>query len=301
MVHGAKDVDVLLIIGMRDEAPVAALSRLVPDSRLLEIRVQANAEARWARQGGQDGVYDGDIISLMDNGCTELNPASLNWQPTFTFDNEKAGDEAPRRVATDYLLPFFDEGLQRLSSMRPVSEFPRPEITFRHVLDISQQPGGLRLCTSLLQTHFTGDWNQVDAIACCEASGFVYASALASQIDVRLALIREAGKLPPATISVAKATSYISPSASSHSKQNMIEMERDVVPTSGSVVVVDDILATGKTLCAVLQLMGKAGISLDRVSVLVVVEFPLHRGRQLLRQSGFGNVNIHNLLLHDGV
>ena len=42
MVYGAVAVDVLLITGMRDEAPVAALSHLVPDSRLLEVRVQAS-------------------------------------------------------------------------------------------------------------------------------------------------------------------------------------------------------------------------------------------------------------------
>lgn len=185
--------------------------------------------------------------------------------------------------------------------VRQVPDIPRPGITFRHVLDISQQPGGLRLCTSLLQTHFIGDWKQVDVIACCEAGGFVYASALTSRVDVRLALIREAGKLPPPTVSVLKSTSYISSSASSHSKQNMIEVERALIPTSASVVVVDDVLATGKTLCAVLQLLRKAGISSDKVSVLVVAEFPLHRGRQLLRQSGFGNVNIQSLLVFDGV
>ncbi|KAJ5175665.1 uncharacterized protein N7482_001542 [Penicillium canariense] len=49
--NGAVDVDVLLITGMRDEAPVAAMSHLVPDSRLLEVRVQASEETRRARKG----------------------------------------------------------------------------------------------------------------------------------------------------------------------------------------------------------------------------------------------------------
>jgi adenine/guanine phosphoribosyltransferase-like PRPP-binding protein len=71
--------------------------------------------------------------------------------------------------------------LQQLANMvRPVS-FPCLGIEFRHVLCIFQQPGGLALCTSLLQTHFTGNWAKFDAVACCEVGCFVYASALASR------------------------------------------------------------------------------------------------------------------------
>lgn len=89
VVHGATDVDVLLITGMRDEAPVAAFSHLVPDSRLLEVRVQANIETRRTRRGCQDGD---DKMNPIDDGRWESNPTSLNWRPTFTFNNEKAGN-----------------------------------------------------------------------------------------------------------------------------------------------------------------------------------------------------------------
>jgi adenine phosphoribosyltransferase len=170
-------------------------------------------------------------------------------------------------------------GHQLANMVRLVPDFPRPGIEFRHVLDISQQPGGLALCTSLLQTHFTGDWAKVDAVACCEAGGFVYASALASRVDVPLVLIREADKLPPPTVSVIKPPSHISSLASNDSKEKRIEMERDVVPRGASVVVVDDVLSTGETLCAVLQLLDEAGIGAEDVSIMAVAEFPVHRGR----------------------
>lgn len=129
VVDGAGDVDVLLITGMRDEAPVAAFSHLVPGSRLLDVRVKASKETRRSRRGYHGGDSD----------------------------------------------------------------------EFQHVLNISQQPGGFALCTSLLHTRFTGDWAKVDIIVCYEAGGFIYASALASQVDVPLALIREAGKLATPT------------------------------------------------------------------------------------------------------
>ena len=134
-----------------------------------------------------------------------------DYCPSLDFDNDTTGNEAVERFAERYLLPFFHEDLQRLANMlRPVPDFPRPGLEFRHVRGISQQPGGLALCTSLLQTHFTGDWAKVDAVACCEVRGFVYASALALQVDVPLVLIREAGKLPPPTVSVIKPPSHIS-------------------------------------------------------------------------------------------
>ncbi|KAL7625173.1 hypothetical protein AAE478_004388 [Parahypoxylon ruwenzoriense] len=302
VVYGAVDVDVLLITGMRDEAPVAALSHLVPDSRLLEVRINASKETRRVRReccGDDDDGDDGDDNKDNKNGRSNLT--ALNYRPSLIFDNGMTGNEAAKRFAERYLLPFVHEDLQRLANMvRPVPNFPRPGIEFRHVLDISQQPGGLDLCTSLLQTHFTGDWAKVDVVACCEAGGFVFASALTTLVNLPLVLIRAAGKLPPPTVSVTKSPSHISSSASNDSREERIEMNRDVVPRGASVVVVDDVLATGKTLCAVLQLLVEAGISTEDVSVMVVAEFPVHCGRELLRQRGFGGVNIQSLLVFGG-
>jgi adenine/guanine phosphoribosyltransferase-like PRPP-binding protein len=123
---------------------------------------------------------------------------------------------------------------------------------------------------------------------------------LAAQVDVPLALIREAGKPPLPTISVIKSLLYISSSISNNSREKRIEMDRDVVPRGTSVVVVDDVLATGKTLCAVLQLLDEAGIGAEDVSVMAVAEFPVHRGRELLRRRGFGRANIQSLLVFGG-
>jgi adenine phosphoribosyltransferase len=302
VVYGAVDVDVLLLTGMRDEAPVAALSHLVPESRLLEIRVEASEETRRARRGYHSGDDDGEDDK--DNNTGRSNLMAWGYRPSLVFNNDATGNEAAKRIAEHCLLSFFHEDLQRLADMvRSVPDFPRPGIEFRHVLDISQQPGGLALCASLLQTHFTGDWSKVDVIACCEAGGFVFASALASRVDLPLALIREAGKLPPPTVSVLKSTSHIShisSSASSDSKEKVIEMDKDLIPRGASVVVVDDVLATGKTLCVILQLLDEASIGAEDINIMVVAEFPIHRGRELLRRRGIGRANIQSLLVFGG-
>lgn len=297
VVKSAVDVDVLLITGMRDEAPVAALSHLVPNSRLLEVRVQTSKQTRRVR-GGCERSEDND---KSENGSNQSTPKPASrYRPCLIFDNDTTGDEEAKRFAEHSLLPFFHVDLQRLANMvRSVPNFPRPSIEFRHVLGIAQQTGGLSLCTYLLQSHFAGDWFKVDAVVCCEAGGFVFASALASRVDVLLVLIREAGKLPPPTVSVNKPTSYVS----SHNKpdeKKRIEMERNVLPRGASVVVVDDVLSTGETLCAVLQLLNQAGIGADEVSIMVVAEFPIHRGRALLRRRGFGSISIRSLLVFGG-
>ncbi|OGM46813.1 phosphoribosyl transferase domain protein [Aspergillus bombycis] len=298
VVDSAADVDVLLITGMRDEALVAAFSHLVPDARLLEVHVQAREETRRAR-GGCHGGDDHGNNKDNDNGRSNL--MALEYHPCLIFHNDTTGDKAAKRFAERYLLPFCHQDLQRLANMvRRVPDFPRLGIEFRHVLDICQQPGGLTLCTSLLQSHFAGDWGKVDVVACCEVGGFVYASALASRIDVPLALIREAGKLPPPTLSVVKSPSNVSSSASNGLKEKSVEMARDLIPRGASVVVVDDVLATGNTLYAVLQLLDKAGVSAQDISIMVVAEFPVHRGRDFLRRRGFGGVKIQSLLVFDG-
>ncbi len=295
VVYVAVDVDVLLITGMRDHAPVTALSHLVSDSRLLEVHVQASEHTRGTRRG----CYGGDGASNVNKDS--INPTALDYRPSLIFGNNALGNEAAEEFAEHYLLPFVHEDLQRLANMvRQISDSPRPSVEFRHVLNISQQPGGLALCTSLLQTHFAGDWTRVDAVACCEAGGYIFASVLASRVDVPLVLIREAGKLPPPTVSVIKPSSYILSLASNTSKEKRIEMEQDVVSKGASVVVVDDVLSTGETLCAVLQLLEKSGIGADAISIMVVAEFPVHRGRELLRQRGYGGIKIQSLLVYSG-
>ena len=278
-------------------SPIAAFSHLVPSSKLLEVRVDAGDDVRQARRGYDQGDDQSDHNSeLGDNDCGNSKTKIADCRPNLVFCNNVTGSRVAEKFAREYLLPFVHEDLQQLADMvRPVFNFPRLGVEFRHVLDIPQQPGGLTLCASLLQSYFNGDWPKVDLIASCEAGGFVYGSALAARVDIPLALIREAGKLPPPTFSVVKTPSHISSLTFANSREGRIEMNRDLLPRGGSVVVVDDVLATGRTLCAILQLLLETGINDENISVMVVAEFPLHRGRDLLRQYGFGRVSVKSL------
>lgn len=303
VVRGEADVDVLFVTGMRDEAPLATFSHLVPDCRVIEVYVEACDQKRRLRKEGK--CDDDSQTTTLNNNGTQSPLKSLSYRPSMTFRNEKAGPDDAEEFAKRYLLPFLHEDLQKLANMvSTVSDFPRPNVNFRHVLDIPQQPSGwgLALCVTLLRDHFLGDWDTVVSIACCESGGFVFASALAQEVKRPLLVIREAGKLPPPTVSVAKRPSHISSAAPDHAMDGRIELEVDKIPQggSGSILVVDDVLATGETLCAVLRLLDQAGVGAGRVQVMVVAEFPLHKGRELLHRNGFGQASIRSLLVFGG-
>ena len=154
--------------------------------------------------------------------------------------------------AARYLFPFVHEDLQQLTGMVPrVLDYPRPDAEFRDVLGTSKKGGGLALATSLLHSYFTGDtrdWSKVDAMVTCETGGIVFASPLATRADIPLVIIRDAWKLPQPTLSITKSSSYITSLAANGSKEKWIEMEQDAVRSCSSVVVVDDVISTGKTL-----------------------------------------------------
>ena len=67
-------------------------------------------------------------------------------------------------------------------------------------------------------------------------------------------------------------------------------MSRSVVSAAGRMVVVDEVLATRRMLCAVLSLLAEAGIDRGNMGVINVGEFPVHRGGDLLRRYGFGEL-----------
>jgi adenine/guanine phosphoribosyltransferase-like PRPP-binding protein len=212
-------------------------------------------------------------------------------------------------------MPYLDDQeLHRLAEIvLQIPDFPRPGITFRHVLGIAEHPDGLSLVSQLLDTHFNltaNQWVSVSTLVCPEAGGFVFAAALASRVGKPLALVREAGKLSSPTYSVAKGgASHISAAAAAAAakggdegtEEKRIDISRDAVREGGMAVVVDDVLATGTTLCAVLRLLTReVRVKVEDVTVLVVAEFPFHRGREMLRREGFGGVRVQSLLVFGG-
>lgn len=293
------DSDIVIITGMRDEAPISSFAHLVPDCRIFDIHIEASEEIRKQRRG-YPNESDNEGLGEEDVG-EATTPSPLAYRPNVIFNNDKDGNEALEVFTKKHMFPLFDEDLQRLRDMvLSTRDHPRPGVEFRHVLGIAHQLGGLALCTSLLRSTFLGEENTIDVIACCEVGGIVFASPLAVQLNKPMALIRGKGKLPPPTISVPKPRSHIS-SSSSVNPPECLEMDPGLVSRGTSVLVVDDSLASGRTLCAILQLLKEADVRMEDVSVTVVAEFPAHRDRQFIRERGYGGVRIQSLLVFDGL
>lgn len=296
----ANDVDVLLITGMRDDAPVSNLSHLVTGSRLIEVRVITSRQTLRNRFYYRQSNCRDDEEPVFEKE-SQATRKGFEYCPTLTFANNATGSDQVEKFAEDNLLPLLNGDLERLARMvRRVTDFPCSGIDFRHVLNISQIPSGLSLCISLMKANFTGDWSQIRFIASCEVGGFVFASPLSMDVNIPLALIRDAGKLPPPMVSVPKPCSHISAPKSNRKEQRCIGIDPSLFSADTSVLLVDDVLASGKTLCSVLQLLEKTSLSIKNVSIMVVAELPMHRGRNFLRQNGYGFVQVQSLLVFDG-
>ncbi|KAF4436668.1 adenine phosphoribosyltransferase [Fusarium acutatum] len=285
--------DVLFITGMTEMAPGATLSHLVHDARLIDVRVQASEATRNLRRWGDENKFKATY-------CEEYMGTDGIYLRNFTFDNEANGDEAVMSFAHWSLVPFMRQELQNLAGMvSTVPNFSREDIDFRYVLNIAQHKGGLALCTSLLNRHFSGDWDKVDAIITSEASGYVLASPLPMKLGVPLVLIARSNKFPRPTVSVQRRSSHISSHILGATDKARFMMDANAVRKGNKEVVVDDVLVT-KTLMAVLELLVKVGLRPEDSSVMVVAEFPFHRGRQRLWASAFGRVAVQSLLVFDG-
>lgn len=151
--------------------------------------------------------------------------------------------------------------------VRDVPDFPKPGILFKDITPLLADARGFAATVEAMCAPWRGAPPQ--AIAGIESRGFIFAAAMARSLEAGFVPIRKAGKLPAATHRVEYALEYGSDS---------LEIHRDAVVPGTRVLLVDDVLATGGTLCAARDLLEKAGAALCGAGVLVEIGFL--QGRQ---------------------
>lgn len=294
VVQEAGSVDILLITGMRDEAPVARFASLVSTSRLFEIRVEAQEPTRQQRRTNHPDDQLSNVSDISMGSGSESN--SEDYLPSFIFNNDRNGNEAAKGFAERYLFPLLDDDLQKLKSLvRTKPNFPRPGTDFRDILGLIQEDGGLRLCTSLIIKHLYSGWEKIHTIVTCETGGIPFAAALSYEGNKPLALIRKVKKPTSNTVTVEKPISNMSSYAIPGDTDEWLSVTQGSVPRDAPILVVDDVLASGRTLCGILKLLTRDGIDAKNVRILVIAEFPVHEGRQLIRREGFGCCHVQSL------
>ncbi len=141
-------------------------------------------------------------------------------------------------------MSFFCECSMDLKQViRTVDDFPKPGVKFLDVTSILEDPVAFRKTINWFVKQSA--IHNIDCIVAVDARGFIWAAALASEIQVPLYLARKPGKLPGNVVTKEYDTEYSTASLS------MIK-DSDI---RGTVMVVDDILATGGTLNAVGELL----------------------------------------------
>ena len=156
------------------------------------------------------------------------------------------------------------------SHIRDIPDFPKPGIIFKDITPLLSNPPAFKMVVDMLADRLSG--LEVDFIACPEARGFILAAPLAYQLGAGITLIRKSGKLPADTIDHTFDLEYASDTLSIHT-------DAFASRPNPSVLIVDDVLATGGTARATAELITAAGGKVTGVAVLIELDFLDGRSR----------------------
>jgi adenine phosphoribosyltransferase len=158
--------------------------------------------------------------------------------------------------------------------IRDVPDFPKPGIVFKDITPLLHKPWALQKVVDFIGNRYIGAG--VDIVAGIESRGFILASALAYKIGAGLAIIRKPGKLPYRTISATYTLEY---------GKDSIEVHEDAIREGMKVVIVDDVLATGGTMGAAIDLVEKLGGNIINIDFLL--ELTSLEGRKRIEERGY--------------
>jgi adenine phosphoribosyltransferase len=167
-----------------------------------------------------------------------------------------------------------------LALIRDIPDYPKPGILFKDITPLLANPSAY----STVIKAFASKIEDVDVIAGIEARGFIFAAAIALEKNAGFVPFRKSGKLPFETIGAKYGLEY---------GEDEIEVHVDAFTDKKSVVIVDDVLATGGTLAAALELAERSGA--DVKSVHVLFEISGLGGRDLISKR-FPKIEIKSLV-----
>ncbi len=153
--------------------------------------------------------------------------------------------------------------------IRSVPGWPIDPVTFRDITTLLQDPEAFQwTCDQFYQRYKATDVEKVVGI---DARGFLFGAVLAYQLGVGFTPVRKQGKLPPPVSSQEYTLEYGS---------NVVEISRDGIQPGEKVVIVDDLIATGGTAAAAVQLVEKMGG--DIMELAFVIDLPDLNGKEKL-------------------
>ncbi len=154
--------------------------------------------------------------------------------------------------------------------IRSIPDFPVENIIFRDVTTLMKDPKAFKKACDTFYEHYKGQ--KIDKVVGIEARGFVFGSVLAYLLNVGFIPVRKKGKLPFKNISQKFQLEYGTAE---------IEIHEDAIREGDKVVIIDDLIATGGTIAAAIELVEK--LQGEVVECAFLVELPDLKGRDVLK------------------
>ncbi len=165
--------------------------------------------------------------------------------------------------------------------IREVPDFPKPGINFYDITTLLKDADGLKMTLDAMYEACKDQ--QIDTVIGIESRGFIFAAPLAYRLGAGFVPVRKPNKLPAECVSISYDLEY---------GQDTLEIHKDAVDKGHRVLIVDDLLATGGTAKAVVELVEKLGG--DIAGLLFAVELNFLGGREK-----FGSRNVISLVNYD--
>ncbi|PLY06044.1 MAG: adenine phosphoribosyltransferase [Desulfuromonas sp.] len=146
--------------------------------------------------------------------------------------------------------------------IRDIPDFPKKGIVFKDITTLLADAKSFHRMVDLLAHRYVGE--KIDQIVGIEARGFILGAALAYKLGTGITLVRKPGKLPYRTSSISYELEYGSDS---------LEIHEDAFKPGDRVIIADDLLATGGTMAAVVELVEKSGAEVHECAFMAELEF----------------------------
>lgn len=164
--------------------------------------------------------------------------------------------------------------------VRDIPDWPKEGVLFRDITPLLANPKSFRYAIDAIADYFRG--SNIDAVLGAEARGFILASALAYALDCGFIPARKPGKLPYNTLKAEYELEY---------GFDSLEMHEDAIKPNESILVVDDVIATGGTAAAKVELVEKLGGKVAGIAFLIELSF-------LNGRSKLGDHNVFSLITY---
>ena len=164
--------------------------------------------------------------------------------------------------------------------IRNIPDFPVKGIQFKDITTALQQPECLRWMRDEMVNLYKN--KGITKIVGIESRGFIIAPAVAMELGVGFVPIRKPGKLPAETVEISYQKEY---------GVDTIQIHKDVLSADDVVLLHDDLLATGGTMAAAIELVKKFGVK--KVYVNFLIELDFLNGRELLEKGAEVDSLIH--------